>query len=101
MDHHVRILLQHFLGIRGNAHTPRRIRCADHFAEVTPHFRGIGIDGADNFNGLFFSHQARDGCANRAHTVLDGANFLFHVVLHSPGSHAHNAHFRCKKKPLR
>src|SRR5713226_297848 len=54
MDHHVGGLLQHFLGFRGNDYAPRSILCSDNFAQVAPDFRGIGIDGADTFNGFFF-----------------------------------------------
>src|SRR6266481_44682 len=83
MDDHVRGLLQHFLRFRGNFYAPRRVVRADDFAEVTPDFCGIVIDCADDFNGLFLPHQARNGCADGAHTILDGANFLFHIVLRS------------------
>src|SRR5438874_8791721 len=98
MDNHIRILFEDFLGIRGNAYAPWPIRCADYFAEVTPDFCRIRVDGADNFNGLLLPHQARNGCANRAHAILDGANFLFHVVLRCPSVCAQRA-FSLQKKP--
>jgi hypothetical protein len=33
---------------------------------------------------LLLTHQTRDGCTNRAHTVLDGANLLLHRFLRFP-----------------
>ena len=101
MHHHVRVLFQHFFGVRGNRHAPRRVRRADDFAKVASDFCRIRINGANNFNGLFFPHQFRDGCADRADTILDGANFLFHVVLRFPFECAHHAHFWFQRKPLR
>ena len=47
-------------------------------AKVLPRFRRIGIDRADDFNGLLFPHQPHDRRTDRADAVLDGANFLFH-----------------------
>src|ERR1700746_2271875 len=83
MDHHVGGLLQHFLRFRGNSYAPRCVLRADDFAEVAPDFCRIGVDGADDFYGLFFPHQPRNGCADRAHTILNGANSLFHIALRS------------------
>ncbi len=99
MDYHVGGLLQHFLGFRGNDYAPGSILCSDNFAQVAPDFRGIGIDGADNFNGLFFPHQPRDRGPDRAHTILNGANFLFHVALRFPFACAHIAQFGFKGNP--
>src|SRR5260370_24305049 len=99
MDYHVGGLLQHFLGFRGNGYAPRRIFRSDYFAEIAPDFRWVVIDRADNFNGLFFPHQPRNRCADWAHTILDGANFLFHVALRFPFACAHNAQFGFKGNP--
>src|SRR6266568_2565422 len=89
---------------------PTGIFCANDFSQVAADFGGIGVDGADNFDGLFFPHQARDGSADGADTKLDGANFLFHLVLRPFAAAAglqppkrwctHRA-FSSLKKPLR
>ena len=81
MDHHVGVLFQNFFRVRGDGHAPWRILCANDFSQIMADFGGIGVDGADNFNGLFFPHQARDGSADGSDTKLDGANFLFQLVL--------------------
>ena len=99
MDYHVGVLFQHFFGVRGNGHAPRRVLCAHHFAQVASHFRRIGVDGADNFDGLFFPHQPRNRCADRPDPVLDGANFLFHFVLRPALRSTHTPHFRVKRNP--
>ena len=52
---------------------------AQEFSEVAADLLRIGIDGADDFNGLLLAHQLHDGRADGADTILDGANFLFHV----------------------
>jgi len=39
------------------------------------------IDRPDDLDGLLLAHQPRNGRTDRADTILDGANFLFHVVL--------------------
>src|SRR2546422_4897437 len=99
MDHYVGGLLKNFFGLRGNDYAPRRIFRSDNFAEVAPDLRRISIDGADNFDGLFFPHQPRNRCADRAHTILNGANFLFHVALRFPFACAHNAQFGFEANP--
>jgi len=78
MQHHVRVLFPALLWRPRKIATPHGAsRCPDHFAEVPADFCGIRINRADNFNGLFFPHQSRDGCADRADTILDWREFFF------------------------
>jgi hypothetical protein len=78
---HVGVLLEDLFRIGRNDDAPGRIRRSDNFAEVAADLGGIGINGANNFNGLLFPHQFCDGGADGTDTILDGANFLFHIVL--------------------
>src|SRR5260370_27027474 len=99
MNDHVGGLLQPFPGIGGNFHAPRGVLCPDDFAQVTRNLRRVGVDGGDDFNGLFFAHQTRDGGPDGADTILDGANFLFHEVLRPFAVRAHTAPFGLKRNP--
>src|SRR5579864_8267493 len=119
MNHHVCVLFEHRCRVIGNFHAPRPICGTYDFAQVKSHFCRIVVDGANNFDGLFFAHELRDGCADRSNAVLYGANFLFHVTLRNdsarrpsvvaitskngptrfPETAAHSAHFRWKRNP--
>src|SRR6266436_3553908 len=92
-------LLQHFLGIGGNFDAPRGLLGTDDFTQVARNLRRIGVDGGDDFNGLFFVHQTRDGGPDGADTILDGANFLFHEVLRLFAAGTHTAPFGLKRNP--
>src|SRR5713101_7774730 len=92
-------LLQHFLGIAGDFHAPRGVLGTDDFAQVACNLRRVGVNGGDDFNGLFFAHQTRDGGPDGADTILDGANFLFHEVLRLFAAGTHTAPFRLKRNP--
>src|SRR6266851_2162741 len=54
---------------------------AHHFSQIPADFCGVRVDRAANLNGLLLSHQPRDGGANRADSILDGANLLLHRFL--------------------
>src|SRR5277367_1531095 len=92
-------LFEDFFCVGGNFHAPGSVGRADHFAEVAADFGGVGINGADDFNGLLLSHEARDGCADRPHAVLDYTNLLLHDFPRrlSPRRAAHDAHFGLKR----
>ena len=81
MNDYVRSLLEDIIGLRRNLYAPRSVAGADHFAQVAANLPGVGINGAANFDGLLFPHQAGDGCTNRADTILDGANLLLQGFL--------------------
>ena len=53
-------------------------RGADDLSEILAHFGGVRINGADQVDRFFFAEQLHDGGPNRADSVLDGTNFLFH-----------------------
>ena len=74
-------LLEDFAGVGGDLYAPGSVGSADDFAEVATGFGGIGIDGAANFDGVFFAHEPGDGSADGADAELNGANFLFHWIL--------------------
>ena len=84
MNDYVRSLLEDIFGIRGDLYAPRRVASADDLSEVTPNLCGVGINGAADFDGLLFPHQAGDRCTNRANTILDGANLLLQGFLRFP-----------------
>jgi len=84
MNDYVRGLLEDIFGIRRDFYAPGRVVGANHLAQVTANFCGVGIDCAANFDGLLFSHQTGDGCTNRADTILDGANLLLQGFLRFP-----------------
>src|SRR6266571_327493 len=92
-------LLQHFPGIGGNFHAPRGVLGTDDFTQVARNLCRIGVNGGDDFNGLFFAHQTRDGGPDGADTILDGANFLFHEVLRLFAAGTHTAPFGLKRNP--
>lgn len=68
---------QHGCGVGDDGHAPRRIGCADSFAEIASGFCGIFINGADYLDGAFFAKQANDCGTDGANSVLNGANLLF------------------------
>jgi len=78
VNDYVGSLLEDIIGIRRNL-TPQGASLAPTTSPRSrPTFAGSVSISAANFDGLFFSHQAGDGCTNRAYTILDGANFLLH-----------------------
>src|SRR6266853_4673204 len=84
MNDYVRSLLEDIFGSRRDLYAPGRVAGANHIAQVTANFCGVGINSAANFDSLLFPHQAGDGCTNRAHTILDGANLLLQGFLLFP-----------------
>src|ERR1700693_3258388 len=99
MNDHIGGLAQHVRGIIRNFHAPGSIGGADNFAEVVAYLGGIGVDGADNFDGEFFSHQLNDGSADGTDAILYGANFLFQFV--GLWTAVARRAFLMKTKPLR
>src|SRR5450631_2302815 len=99
MNYDVGGLAQHIRSIVPNFHAPGSIGGADNFAEVAAHFGGVGIDGTNNFNGEFFSHQLSDGSADGTDAILNGANFLFQFV--GLWTAVARRAFLMKTKPLR
>src|SRR6267378_2708201 len=100
MNHNVSGLFQNIAGIRGDLYTPRRVIGANDFTQIAANFRGVRIDCAADFDGLLFTHQARDGCTNRADTILNGANLLLHRFLRFDSQQATHTPFLAAKETL-
>ncbi len=81
MNYNVRRFRQHLFCAIRDPHVPRSIRRPGDFPEVLANLGGIGVNRADDLDGLFFTHQACDGSADGPDTVLDGPNLLLHVDL--------------------
>ena len=78
MDDHVYGLRKDARSRGGDGDAPGRVFCADDFAEIAADFRGVFVDGADDFERVFLAHQANDGSADGADTELNYADFLTH-----------------------
>src|SRR5262249_20278423 len=79
MHHDIGGLFKYFLRIAGNLHAPGRVARTDHFSQIAANLCRFSVDCSDNFDRLVFSHQLRDGGADGANSVLNGAYFLFHL----------------------
>jgi hypothetical protein len=84
VNDHVGGLFQNIAGARGDFHAPRRVAGAHYFTQIAANLCGVRIDCAADFDGLFFTHQPRDGGTNGADTILYGANLLLHRFLRLP-----------------
>src|SRR2546422_4417432 len=83
MNYNVRRFRQHLFCAIRDSHVPRSIRRPGDFPQVLADLGGIRVNRADDLDGLFVTHQACDGSADRPDTVLDGPNLLLHVDLRS------------------
>jgi hypothetical protein len=78
VHHEVSRFRQHRSSVCGNQNTPRRVGRADHFSQITTHFFGVRINGADYFQRGLLTHQTDNGRADGTNSVLNDPNFLFH-----------------------
>ena len=83
MHHDVGRLSQYALGIARDSDAPGRVACADNFAKVMTHFRGVRIDGADDIYLFLFPQQLGDRGANGPDSILNRTNLLLHDGLRS------------------
>jgi len=74
-------LLEDASGVAGDLDSPGSIRSADNLAEVTADLGRIGVDSANDFDGFFLTKQFHNRGTNGPDSVLNGTNFLFHVIL--------------------
>ena len=89
---------KHAFGIAGDFHSPGPVGRANDFSEILADLRGVGINGAHNVHGFFFSEQFNNRGANGPDPILNGTNFLLHGCLRSMfGREQYSAEFRWER----